>query len=256
MGSGNLLWLRRVPGPIVRFCRQPSLLFDDAIRRTTEKRLMKKWFAAIITGAVLTFSSTIAFAMSELAGITVTPLWPTNSFPGGLLLYEVRVERAGAGLLEVDLKAESLPAGCSATFSQGSVRLTGNDPRYAYFTMSIQSVSPTAVDCCGFSVTVGTQRENVTFNNAPSEARLRLGPVRSQLVNLQTRSSGGFELRGLGDTGQAYQIEASSSLTNPTWNAIGACTADGNGRFTFFDTSATQGSTARFYRAVKVVPQD
>lgn len=215
---------------------------------------MKNWFAALITGAALTLNGTTAFAMSELAGITVTPLWPTNSFPGGLLLYEVRIERQGAGMLEVALSAESLPAGCTATFSKGSVRFVGNDPRYDYFTMSIQSVSPTAVDCCGFSITGVAQRETITFVNAASAAQLRLGPVPSQLMTILPQVRGGFEIRGLGDTGQAYQIEASTSLLNPTWSPVGACTADGNGRFTFFDTSSTQGSTARYYRAVKVVP--
>ena len=222
---------------------------------TQPKETHEKCFAAMITGVALTLTGTTAFAMSELSGITVAPLWPSNSFPGGLLLYEVCIERRGLGLLEVPLSAESLPAGCSATFSKGSIRFVSDDPRYDYFTMSIQGVSPAAVDCRSFSITGVAHRETIIYVNAANAAQLWLGPVPPQLMTILHRLSGGFEIRGLGDTGQACRIEASFSLVKPTRNPVGACTADGNGRFTFFDTSLTQGATAQFYRASKVVLQ-
>jgi len=190
--------------------------------------------------------------MSELASITVTPLWPTNSAPGGLLLYEVRVERLGAGLLSVQPSSGSLPAGCTVTFVSGSLRFTGNSPRYQYFTMSVNSATPVALDRTAFTVTGTAQRESVTYTNVPS-ALLRLAPMPSLIVDFNRLNDGSVELRGLGDTGQEYQIEVASSLTNPDWSPVGTCTADGNGRFIFTHAEPSLPSpSARFYRAVMV----
>lgn len=214
---------------------------------------MNNYFKGIVCGLALGFASTAAHAMSELVSVDVTPLWPTNSNPGNVTLYEVRIERQGSGLLEVNLNSASLPAGCIATFTEGSIRFTGHDPRYVYFTMAINGSCPTAVECCAFTVSGSARRESVTFTNIPNAA-LRLGPVPSQMVNIFGRSGGDIEIQGLGDTGQSYRIEASSSLLNPSWSSVGSCTADGNGRFTFFHTGTTkQGLGPRFYRAVKVV---
>lgn len=215
---------------------------------------MKNCFKAIAVGLALVFTGTAAHAMSELVSVSVTPLWPTNSNPGNLLLYEVRVERQGAGLLEIELGSGCLPEGCNVSFTRESIRLVGHDPRFVYFTMAIHAGQPTATDCCAFTVTGKALRETVAYTNAPATA-LRIGAMPSQLVNAISYPGGDIEIRGLGDTGQTYQIEASTDPINPNWAPVGSCTADGNGRFTFIHEGAsTQGPSMRFYRAVKPAP--
>ena len=213
---------------------------------------MKNSFKAVAFGLVLAFASTAAQAMSELTSVTVTPLWPTNSDPGNLLLYRVDIQRTGSGLLDVKMGCVSLPSGCNATFSTSSIRFTGNKPESANLIMSVMANQPTPVDCCAFKVTATAQRETITLTNVPSTS-LRLGDVPSVMVTAIRCPGGDLEVRGMGDSGQTYRIEGASSMLNSAWSPVGTCKSDGNGRFTFLHCGVCiQGPPMQFYRAVKV----
>jgi hypothetical protein len=216
---------------------------------------MTNRFKAIVVGLALgLITSTAAHAKSELASISITPLWPTNANPGNVVLYQVTVERLGQGLLEVDLSTACLPAGCVASFASNPVRFTGRDPRFIQFIMAIAGNQPTPTDPCAFTVTGKARNETITVTNSfPTLSSI--GPAAPMLVSLDLRPGGDVELRGLGATGQSYEIEATADLANPTWASVGSCTADGNGRFTFTHADAqAQAAPMGFYRAVKLAP--
>jgi hypothetical protein len=217
---------------------------------------MKGSTKLIAIGFAIGLSGMTASAMSELASITVTPLWPTNSNPGCTLRYEVRVERNGSGLLEVDLTAAGLPEGCEATFGESTLRFTGNSPSVATTTLTVCGRQPTPLDCCAFTVTGSALRESLTFTNCPNEA-LRLGQAPLLMVSIIPQAGGRMEVRGSGATAGNYAIEAASDLFNPTWTPVGSCVGDGNGRFMFCHNGATaQAPSMRFYRAVSVGAAD
>jgi hypothetical protein len=198
--------------------------------------------------------SSVAHAKSELASLTITPLWPTNANPGNVVLYQVTVERLGQGLLEVDLSTACLPAGCVASFTCDPVRFTGRNPRFMQFLLVITGNEPTPTDPCAFTITGAARNETITVTNSFPTV-LSVGPAASVLVSLDLRPGGDVELRGLGETGQSYDIEATTDLANPTWASVGSATADGNGRFTFIHAGAqTQATPMGFYRAVKLAP--
>ena len=73
--------------------------------------------------------------------------------------------------------------------------------------------------------------------------------VRAPTLYLDSMTNNNLRLRGLGATAKTYQIQVTSSLSNPVWTSLGTATADGNGRFSFFTTIDTT-ATARFFRAV------
>jgi hypothetical protein len=199
-------------------------------------------------------TSMVAQAMSQLTFISVTPLWPTNSNPGNLVLYEVVVERTGQGFLNVEFSASCLPDGCNISFDPDSARFTGRRPQYLRFIMGITGNQPEPTDTYAFTVTGTARRESFTFTNS-IQSPFFIDPSASSLVSLNVRADGDVELRGLGYTGQTYDIEATDDLANPAWTTVGSCTADGNGRFTFIHEGAdAKASSMRFYRAVKIAP--
>jgi hypothetical protein len=212
--------------------------------------MMKNFKAMAATLVFGLATSTVASAMSHLASIAIVPLWPTNSTPGNVVLYQVTVERSGRGLLEVDFSSAGLPDGCVASFASDPVRFTGKDPRFVQFLMTITGPAPTPTDMFAFTVTGMARRETITLTNVIPQA-FGVAPAAPVLVSLDLRPDGAVELRGLGTTGQTYEIEATTDLGKAAWSSVGASTADGNGRFTFIHAGAQAKTTPmRFYRAV------
>ena len=94
---------------------------------------MRNQFKAIVVGLILSVvTATVANAMSELASISLTPLWPASSNPGNSVRYLVTVERTGQGNLELEFSCVGLPQGCVASFGDAPVRFSwppGEDAR-------------------------------------------------------------------------------------------------------------------------------
>jgi len=208
---------------------------------------MKSCLKLIAIGLGLGLTGTAAHAMSELGGITVTPIWPTNANPGNTMLYEVQVERLGQGVLKVEMTT-SLPSSCHVSFS-APVRFTGRVPEYETVIMTITTDEPVSPDACGFTVTATAQRESVTYTNLP--CAILQG---SRLIRSTPCGGDEVEVRGLGGSCKCQHIESTTDLANPNWTPVGDCTADGNGRFFFIHNQAQSGCTQRFYRAVSVEP--
>lgn len=213
---------------------------------------MKNRIKAIITTLALSaITSSVAYAKSELTSISVTPMWPTNSNPGNVTLYRVTVERAGQGMLQVALTCTGLPAGSTASFA--NVRFTGNNPKVQSFIMAVTSPEPTPTDLSAFVVTGTARNETISVTNATvARALASVVPSETKIISLDLSQGSSVQLRGLGNTGEGYQIETNTDLNNPTWTDLGPCTADGNGRFTFVHSNAQSPSTTmRFYRTAK-----
>lgn len=195
-------------------------------------------------------------AMSEFASLTLTPLWPTNSTPGNVVSYGVTLERLGSGMLSVDFSSSGLPEGTTVSFTQDPARYTGNNPRFMYFVMTVTATKPTPTDSFTFVVTGTSRRESISVTNTIQNL-FKGNSTAPVLLSLDLRPSGDVELRGLGTTGESYQIEATNDLNNPTWTSVGLSTAEGNGRFTFIHAAAqSPGIPMRFYRAVKPGPSN
>jgi len=212
---------------------------------------MKQNFKALVLGfALMTAAGLPAYAMSEFVSMSVKPLWPTTTTPGAVLLYEVTVERQGQGFLEVVISSDGLPEGASAVFTQNPVRYTGHQTTIHSFLMTVTCTSVMPIETWPFTVTGSARRESITITNQIS-ARLLEPNVAPLIAALELPKPGVPVLRGLGASGQTYQIEATSDLGNAFWAPIGSTTADGNGRFTHFDNQPSgASSTMRFYRAV------
>jgi hypothetical protein len=215
---------------------------------------MKNQVHAMLLGLTLTLASAgVSHAKSELISLSTEPMWPTTSTPDNSLVYNVTtVGRGGSGLLEVTLTAGAMPPGVTVTFSPSPLRFTGNQVSSQTATMTVHCSSPTPLDCYPFTLTGTTMRESITITN-PVMFSPEYVAVRPPTLYLDNLGSGALRLRGLGATAKTYRIEVKSHLSDAVWTPLGSATADGNGRFTFF-TSMASDSPARFYRAVELAP--
>ena len=215
---------------------------------------MKKRLYTIITAATLTLAAAdTSHAMSELVSLSTDPMWPLSSTPEHHLLYYVTtVGRTGAGLLEVELTAGNLPPGVTVTFEPSVLRFTGNKETAQTAIMAVDCPSLMPLDCHPFSITGTAQRESITITN---HVVLTVQDIaaRKPYLYMDKWGSGELRLRGLGVSGEQYQIEAKDDLIGGTWQPVGSSTADGNGRFTFF-TAPESGVPTRYYRAVLPAP--
>jgi hypothetical protein len=145
-----------------------------------------------------------------------------------------------------------MPAGVTVTFTPSVLRFTGNQATAHTATMTVHCTGLVPLDCYPFTVTGTSRRGSITTTNwvtyTPDYVRTRIPTL--ELDNLGNNE---LRLRGLGATGQSYNIEATSDLGHPVWESLGTTTADGNGRFVFF-TTQTATAPLRFYRAVLPAP--
>jgi hypothetical protein len=211
---------------------------------------MNNKISALLLAATLSLASTgVSHAMSSLVSLSSQPVWPASSTPDGNLIYNITaVGRAGAGLLQVDLTAGDMPAGVTVTFSPSVLRFTGNQLSSQTATMTVSCAWPLPLDCYPYTITGTAQRESITITNfvcfTPSFVA-----VRAPTLYLDSMTNNALRIRGLGATGKTYQIQVTSSLSNPVWTSLGSAIADGNGRFSYF-TSVEATVSARFFRAV------
>ena len=215
---------------------------------------MKNRFGALFVGIALGLAATQAsYGMSTLISLAEEPLWPVSTSPSGDVLYNVTaVGRGGAGLLQVTLTASNLPPGVTVTFTPSVLKFTGNALTGQSATMKVTCTGLIPLDCYPFTITATAQRESITITNlvtySPDYVATR--PVTLYLDDLGNRN---LRVRGLGATGGNYLIQTSPSLSQgeQVWTTLGPTTADGNGRFVFFTTQATNG-VPLFYRALTV----
>jgi hypothetical protein len=212
---------------------------------------MKQQVYRVLIGAALILANVSAsHAMSFFVSMSVEPEWPVTPDPGSVIVYKVNaVVREGSGLLEVALSSLGLPEGATVQFSPSILRFTGNHltNQTAIMTVTCPQVMPT--ETYPFSVTGTAQRDSITINNVVTQ-EIGSPVVGPPVLAIDRLSGGGIRLRGKGTTGQTYTIEASPTLTNPRWNAVGSTTADGNGRFIFLPGKALN-TGALFFRAVE-----
>lgn len=213
---------------------------------------MKKRINAIVIGMALSLATVSASrAMSELVSLSIEPEWPATSTPGNLVLYKVSaVVRSGSGLLEVSLSSLGLPAGATADFSPSILRFTGNQLTAQTAIMTVTCAELTPTDAYPFILTGTALRQTITLTNQVQQQKW---VAERPALAIDRVSDGSLRLRGTGISGLTYKIQATSSLTNPEWIAVGSSTADGNGRFTFFPAREFNGPM-QFYRAVEVAP--
>ena len=189
--------------------------------------------------------------MSELMSLSALPVWPITTTPNTTVLYNIStVGRGGAGLLEVELTAGSLPPGVTITFTPSVLRFVGNQLTTQTATVTVNCTVPTPVDCYPFTITGTSKRESITITNmvmfTPEFVANRPGTL--YMDNL---GNGQMLIRGLGATARTYTIQATYDVSNPDWQPLGNTTADGNGRFIF---PISQTTPARFFRAIEVAP--
>jgi len=213
---------------------------------------MKNRVYTILLGIALTLTAvSTSQAMSEFVSLSIEPEWPATSNPGTVILYKVTaVVREGSGLLEVSLSTLGLPEGATVEFSPSLLRFTGHVPYVQTATMTVTCPKVMPTETYPFSLTGDARRESITLTNQVQQELYSpiVGPA---VLVLDRLSEGSLRLRGRGTTGQLYRIESTPSLTQPSWSPVGYCTADGNGRFTFFTAQASD-APVRFYRALEL----
>jgi hypothetical protein len=212
-------------------------------------QIMKKQISALLLGVAFSLASTgVSHAMSELISLSQTPLWPTASTPSNSVAYSITtVGRAGAGLLLVNYSTGAMPPGVTVTFSPSFSRFTGNQITAQTTVMTVSfSGCPLPLDSYPFTITATSQRESLTITNQATFAPDYVS-VRPATLSIDNLGNSNLCIRGLGATGKTYQIEATTSLDNTVWAAMGSATADGNGRFVLFTQPAP---AVRFFRAV------
>jgi hypothetical protein len=194
-----------------------------------------------------------ARAMSSLISLAEEPMWPTSTTPNGDVLYNVMaVGRGGAGLLQVTLTASNLPPGVTVTFTPSVLKFTGNSLTGQSATMKVSCQGLIPLDCYPFTITATAQRESITITNLVTYSP-EFVATRPVTLFLDDLGSGNLRVRGLGATGGNYLIQPSPSLSQggQSWTSLGQTTADGNGRFVFFTSQATNRAPL-FYRALTV----
>jgi hypothetical protein len=213
---------------------------------------MKKRVNAIVIGLALSLTTvSVSRAMSELVSLSIEPEWPATPTPGNVVLYRVNaVVRSGSGMLEVSLSSLGLPAGAKVEFSPNLLRFTGHEPNTATAIMTVTCAELTATDAYPFTLTGTALRQTITLTNQVQQQKW---VAERPALAIDRMSDGSLRLRGTGLAGQTYKIQATTSLTNPEWIAVGSSTADGNGRFTFFPGREFI-APIQFYRAVEVAP--
>jgi hypothetical protein len=211
---------------------------------------MNNKISALLLAVTLGLASTgVSHAMSSLISLSSEPVWPTSSTPEGNLIYNITaVGRAGSGLLLVDLTTGDMPPGVTVTFNPSVLRFTGNQLTSQTATMTVSCPWPLPLDCYPYTLTGTAQRETITITNTVCFSPSFVA-VRAPTLYLDSMPNNNLRIRGLGATGKTYQIQVTSSLSNPVWTSLGTATADGNGRFTLFTTMDPTAS-ARFFRAV------
>ncbi|HEU5069680.1 MAG TPA: hypothetical protein VFV96_04605 [Verrucomicrobiae bacterium] len=217
----------------------------------TSFRAARRW---LLSAALFTAATHACLAMSHLTAISVSPAEPTTNAPGGAMFYTVTVTRIGEGMLNVILKADGLPAGATATFDTNSLRFTGREPLTLTTTLTITGNDLTPADLASLTVTGTARRETVTATVTPGTYE-PAAPAAGPTLTLEALPDGAMQLRGLGVSGNTYQIEITADLAHPVWSPLASATADGNGRFLLTDTPAKD-VNARFYRAVWTVPNN
>jgi hypothetical protein len=217
-------------------------------------RNMKNQIGALFLGLAFALTATgTSHAMSELMSLSQQAVWPTSPLPDGSLVYSITtVARGGAGLLEVTLSADGMPPGVTVTFSPPVMRFTGNQVSSQTALMVVTCPGPIPLDSYPFSITGTALRETISTTNVV-QCSPDIVSTRIPTLYLNAQTNGLMRIRGLGATGKTYQIEGATSLGTPDWTSLGTSTADGNGRFTFFNNQIA-GDAVRFYRAVLSPP--
>ena len=214
---------------------------------------MKNRIYALLIGAAFTLATCGAsHGMSELLSMTMEPVSPTPHQPANVFLYEITVERAGQGLLKVELSSEGLPTGATVTFSPSVVRFTGRAPTTKTAIMTITYTNSTPANIYTFTVTGEARRESITITD--QIALGVMGITQGLPVLILDRLPGdAVQIRGLGTSDQIYQIESTPDLINPVWTPIGSATANLNGIFTFVVANISD-TPMQFFRAVYPTP--
>ena len=194
----------------------------------------------------------VSHGMSEFFHMTMEPLWPESSDPGTVLLYKITAYRSGQGLLKVELSSDGLPEGATVSFTPSTLRFTGRVPTTRTAIMAINCAEVTATDTYEFTITGEARRQTITLTN---EVTLSSKAVEGlPVLYVDPLPENTVKIRGLGSSGQTYQIESTPDLANPVWTPIGSTTADGNGRFIFF-VPEIDASPMKFFRAVYPMPE-
>lgn len=196
-------------------------------------------------------TGTVAEAKSDLVSITMEPIWPATNDPGTEVLYELTVTRQGEGEIDLTLTCSGLPDGAVASFSVNPVRFVGQVPIVQTSILSIQCPTIMPTDPIPFTVMATDGITATTTTNLAGQtfdASFAANPASRPKLRLDLLGKRNMKIRGKGATAKTYRIEATPSLTNPTWGPIGLSSADGNGRFTFMDSDKRDPSW--FYRAV------
>jgi hypothetical protein len=167
------------------------------------------------------------------------------------VLYDVTVTREGEGEIEVALTCFGLPEGAVGSFSVNPVRFVGQVPTNITSVLTIVCPTIMPTDPYPFTVTGNDGTTIMTTTNQAAQtfdASFAANPASRPKLNLNVLGKRNMKIRGKGATAKTYRIEATPTLTNPSWGPVGLSSADGNGRFTFMDSDKRDPSW--FYRAV------
>jgi hypothetical protein len=213
---------------------------------------LKRQVTGLLTGITFGLATCgVASAMSTLVSVTIEPQWPDSTDPGNVVLYKVTVTRAGEGDISVALSATGLPDGATNSFSINPIRFTGNVPTQITTILTIACTNLIATDAYPFVVTGVAERQTLSAVNpaaATFDAIFAANPASRPTLSIDLLGRRNMKIRGKGATGKAYKIEASQTLSAPSWGSIGTSRADGNGRFSYLDSNA-QAPDVLFYRS-------
>jgi len=214
---------------------------------------MKNQIYPLLLGAAFSLATCgVSHGMSHLVSMTVEPLSPTPHQPANVFVYEITVQRAGQGLLKVDLSCEGLPEGVTASFSPSVVSFVGRAPTTKTALLTITTTTPAASGIYAFTITGQARRESITIDEQFAIA-LNTLVQRLPVLYVEPRSESSVNLRGEGSSNQTYEIESTPDPINPVWRSIGFSTADVSGRFNFL-VENIHDLPMQFFRAVIPAP--
>lgn len=183
--------------------------------------------------------------------VVIGPQSPAAIKAGGTAVCTVTLTRTDAGSLDAYLTISGLPAGTTPSFSPSPVTFKGSSPSTLTSTLTISTDSSLADGTYPFSVIA---RVSGSHNICTGSGVLIVGdrgPKLAQapfILSISLLTENTPQIVVLGTPGALYQLEATASLSSPSWFPITTNTAGTNGLFSFTDLDSAN-YPLRFYRA-------
>jgi hypothetical protein len=194
------------------------------------------------TMALVLLSGSRLLADPFMSSLQVGPQSPDPVSPGGTASYTITITKTNNGSMVINLSALGLPPGAKASFSPNPLNFANNT---ASKTATLIISTTNSIPAGSYPFNISAQ-DGGSHNTLTNSATLDLG-LRPPSLALMTNGCWCFNFGTL--PGRTYLVQATTSLSIPSWTTLCTTNAGTNNLLMFVDADKTSYSS-RFYRAV------